>query len=293
VDLALAGHRVVRLKGGDPSIFARTGEEVEACRDAGVPVRIVPGVTTASAAAASLGGSLTHRDHAQRVQFVTAHDRHGDLPEELNLGALTDPKATTVVYMGRRTASKLAARLIDNGLPPDTPVAAVCDVSRPTQEQLETTIFDIAHGITLPGNGPLIILIGASVRPARETTPNLNQGPYCTVSAGRPVKGLDERLPALPSSWSLLSARSQGPWCCLHWDLIKIRNSAHHSSADNHPEKCHLQNQLAREAWSFLHGLREEKERLRKHYTRDVQFRKRPNNQLVNLRIRCHLSPAI
>ncbi|WP_445503402.1 siroheme synthase CysG [Microvirga sp. G4-2] len=207
VDLALAGHRVVRLKGGDPSIFARTGEEVEACQDAGVPVRIIPGVTTASAAAASLGGSLTHRDHAQRVQFVTAHDRHGDLPEELNLGALVDPLATTVVYMGRRTASKLAARLIDNGLQPDTPVAAVSDASRPTQEQLETTLVDLAHGATLPGSGPLIILIGASVRPARETTPNLHQGSYHTVRARQPVNGIGERLPVLFSSWSLVSVR--------------------------------------------------------------------------------------
>ncbi|PVE23854.1 uroporphyrinogen-III C-methyltransferase [Microvirga sp. KLBC 81] len=200
VDLALAGQRVVRLKGGDPSIFARTGEEVEACQNAGVPVRIVPGVTTASAAAASLGGSLTHRDHAQRVQFVTAHDRHGRLPEELNVSALSDPRATTVVYMGRRTAPKLAARLIENGLLPGTPVVAISDVSRPTQEHLETTIFDIAHGVTLPGNGPLIILIGAAIKPARETTPNLHQRPYRTTGARQPVNGLGERLPALFSS---------------------------------------------------------------------------------------------
>ncbi|KLK91178.1 hypothetical protein AA309_21645 [Microvirga vignae] len=200
VDLALAGHRVVRLKGGDPSIFARTGEEVGACQDAGVPVRIVPGVTTASAAAASLGGSLTHRDHAQRVQFVTAHDRHGDLPEELNLGALADPQTTTVVYMGRRTASKLAARLIKSGLPSDTPVAAVSDVSRPTQEQLQATIFDLAHGATLPGTGPLIIIIGASVRPVHEAASDLVQRSYHPAGAEQPVSGPGQRLPALFSS---------------------------------------------------------------------------------------------
>lgn len=164
VDLALAGNRVVRLKGGDPAIFGRTGEEVESCRDAGVPVRIVPGITTASAAAAALCGSLTHRDHAQRVQFVTGHDRHGDLPDNLDIGALADPRATTVIYMGRRTASKLAARLIESGLPSDTPAAALCDVSRRTQTHLATTIADIARGHPLPGDGPLIILVGASLR---------------------------------------------------------------------------------------------------------------------------------
>jgi uroporphyrin-III C-methyltransferase/precorrin-2 dehydrogenase/sirohydrochlorin ferrochelatase len=168
VDLALAGQRVVRLKGGDPAIFGRTGEEVAACREAGVPVRIVPGVTTASAAAASLNGSLTHRDHAQRVQFVTAHDRHGGLPENLNIRALADPQATTVIYMGRRTASKLAARLIENGLPPDTPVAAVSNVSRDNQMSLHTAITNVARGDLLPEDGPLIIMIGASVGAARD-----------------------------------------------------------------------------------------------------------------------------
>jgi uroporphyrin-III C-methyltransferase/precorrin-2 dehydrogenase/sirohydrochlorin ferrochelatase len=168
VDLALAGQRVVRLKGGDPAVFGRTGEEVAACREAGVPVRIVPGVTTASAAAAALNGSLTHRDHAQRVQFATAHDRHGGLPENLNIAALADPQATTVIYMGRRTASKLAVQLIESGLPADTPIAAVSNVSRDNQRCLHTTIMDVAHGASLPEDGPLIIMIGASVAAARE-----------------------------------------------------------------------------------------------------------------------------
>ncbi|MBQ0822710.1 uroporphyrinogen-III C-methyltransferase [Microvirga sp. HBU67558] len=163
VDLALAGERVVRLKGGDPAIFGRTGEEVAACREAGVPVRVVPGITTASAAAASLNASLTHRDHAQRVQFITAHDRHGDLPESLNLAALADPLATTVVYMGRRTASKLATRMVESGLPSDTPVVAISNVSRDDQDSVHSTIGNVARGIDLPEDGPLIIAIGASV----------------------------------------------------------------------------------------------------------------------------------
>jgi uroporphyrin-III C-methyltransferase/precorrin-2 dehydrogenase/sirohydrochlorin ferrochelatase len=197
VDLALAGERVVRLKGGDPAIFGRTGEEVAACRDAGVPVRIVPGITSASAAAALLNGSLTHRDHAQRVQFVTAHDRHGGLPENLNIGALADPQATTVVYMGRRTASKLATRLIEGGLPSDTPVAAVSNVSRDNQKSLHTTIMDVARGVSLPEDGPVIIMIGASVGAAGEVVVQRETASYhrdemrpCRIGAERTLSSL-------------------------------------------------------------------------------------------------------
>ena len=125
VDLALAGERVVRLKGGDPAIFGRTGEEADACREAGVPVRVVPGVTTASAAAASLGLSLTHRQHAHRLQFVTGHGRNGGLPQNLDFDALAEPGATTVVYMARRTGAEIARRLIAHGLPGDTPAVVL------------------------------------------------------------------------------------------------------------------------------------------------------------------------
>ncbi|WP_375458694.1 siroheme synthase CysG [uncultured Enterovirga sp.] len=163
VDLALAGERVVRLKGGDPAFFGRTGEEVEACRAAGIPVRIVPGVTSASAAAASLDLSLTHRDHAGRVQFITAHDRRGDLPADLDEAALADPRSTLVVYMGRRTAGRLAERLLGRGLPATTPVLAVSDASRPTQSHLATTLAELARGVSLPDHSPVVILIGAAL----------------------------------------------------------------------------------------------------------------------------------
>jgi uroporphyrin-III C-methyltransferase/precorrin-2 dehydrogenase/sirohydrochlorin ferrochelatase len=162
-NLALAGERVVRLKGGDPSIFGRSGEEIEACREAGVPVRVVPGVTTASAAAASLGVSLTHRDHAQRVQFVTGHDRQGDLPADLDIGALADPQSTLVIYMGRRTGPQLARKLIDAGLSGDTPVAAIADVTRPEEVQFRARLRDIVEGLQLPERRPAILLIGAAL----------------------------------------------------------------------------------------------------------------------------------
>ncbi len=163
VDLALAGERVVRLKGGDPAIFGRTGEEVEACRRAGIPVRIVPGVTSASAAAASLDLSLTHRDHAQRVQFVTGHDRHGALPEDLDIAALADSRTTLVVYMGRRTGAALAGRLLAAGLAPGTPVIAVSNASRPDQVSAAMDVAGLAAGSALPEDGPVVILIGAAL----------------------------------------------------------------------------------------------------------------------------------
>lgn len=163
VDLALSGQRVVRLKGGDPSLFGRAGEEVAACREALVPVRIVPGVTTASAAAASLNLSLTHRDHAQRVQFVTGHDRHGGIPDDLDYAQLADPRSTLVVYMARRTAAKLATRLLAEGLSPSTPVLAMSDVSRPGQQNRAATLLDLAAGLDMPDRSPVIVLIGAAL----------------------------------------------------------------------------------------------------------------------------------
>ncbi len=161
VDLALAGERVVRLKGGDPSVFGRSGEEIAACREAGVPVRIVPGITTASAAASSLAVSLTHRNHAQRLHFVTGHDRTGRLPEDLDFAALADPRATLVVYMGRRTSAALAGRLVAAGLGPDTPVVALADVSRPDEERVAGTLAELGSGRLRFAEGrPVIILIG-------------------------------------------------------------------------------------------------------------------------------------
>jgi uroporphyrin-III C-methyltransferase/precorrin-2 dehydrogenase/sirohydrochlorin ferrochelatase len=172
VDLALAGERVVRLKGGDPAIFGRLGEEVEACRAAGVPVQVVPGITSASAAAASLALSLTHRDHAQKVQFVTGHDRHGHLPDDLDLDALADPRATTVVYMGRRTATTLASALLKRGLAASTPVIVVTDVSRPQQQHRTTTLDELAAQDSFEGKAaPTLIMIGAALQTANALQP--------------------------------------------------------------------------------------------------------------------------
>lgn len=163
VEAALAGERVVRLKGGDPAIFGRATEELAACRAAGVPVQICPGVTAASAAAASLGLSLTLRGLARRLTFVTAHARAG---EELVLDwdALADPQATLAIYMGKAAAPVVSARLIAAGLAPDTPVVMVESASLPEERHFSTRLdlLPLAARAAL-GDGPAVILVGRSV----------------------------------------------------------------------------------------------------------------------------------
>jgi uroporphyrin-III C-methyltransferase len=163
VEAALAGERVVRLKGGDPSIFGRSTEELDACRAAGIPVHICPGITAASAAAAGLGASLTLRGLARRLTFVTAHARAG---EELDLdwASLADPQATLAVYMGKRAAPIVASGLIGAGLSPDTPVALVENASLPNERIFRTSLglLPLAARSAL-GDGPALILIGAAV----------------------------------------------------------------------------------------------------------------------------------
>ncbi|NJS39973.1 MAG: uroporphyrinogen-III C-methyltransferase [Rhodobacteraceae bacterium] len=161
VDYALTGARVVRLKSGDSGIFGRLEEELSALHAAGIGCEIVPGVTSASAAAAAAGIPLTRRGHAQRVQFITAADTSGNLPPGLNLPALADPQATTVVFMGKRTFPALAAALIAHGLPPDTPAMLAEGVSTPEQRLHRSTIAGLAETLAhdrspLPG----LILFG-------------------------------------------------------------------------------------------------------------------------------------
>ncbi|MGL4235320.1 uroporphyrinogen-III C-methyltransferase [Tabrizicola sp.] len=158
VDYALTGAHVVRLKSGDSGIFGRLEEELTAVRAAGIPCEIIPGVTSASAAAALAGIPLTRRTHAQRVQFITAADTSGKLPPGLNLPALADPKATTVVFMGKRTFPALAAALIAHGLSPDTPALLAEAVSTPEQHLHRSTIAGLA-AVLAEDRGPLVGLI--------------------------------------------------------------------------------------------------------------------------------------
>ncbi|HVV94387.1 MAG TPA: siroheme synthase CysG [Hyphomicrobiales bacterium] len=163
VELAGRGLSVVRLKGGDPMVFGRAGEEIAALRAAGVEVAVIPGVTAALAAAAALGVSLSHRDHARRIQFVTGHDRHGRLAPDLDFAALADPAATTAVYMGRGTAPALATRLIAEGLQPSTPVAIVENVSSGAQQLDRSDLGRLADEGAGDGRDPVVILIGAAI----------------------------------------------------------------------------------------------------------------------------------
>jgi uroporphyrin-III C-methyltransferase len=161
VDYAATGARVVRLKSGDPAIFGRLEEEITALRAAGIAFEIVPGVTSATAAAAAALIPLTRRLTARRVQFVTGHDVAGALPADLNLPALADPQATTVVFMPKRTFPLLADRLIAHGLSPETPCLLAENVSHPDQRLTRDTLAGLAARLGAePSTAPALILYG-------------------------------------------------------------------------------------------------------------------------------------
>lgn len=164
VAAALAGERVVRLKGGDPSIFGRSAEEMNSLRAHGVPVRLCPGITAASAAAASLGCSLTLRGLSRKLILVTAHARAGD-QLDLDWRALADPEATLAIYMGKSAAAEVSARLIASGLPAETPIAIVENASLPQERHFATRLdlLPLAARATL-GSGPALLLIGNAIR---------------------------------------------------------------------------------------------------------------------------------
>jgi uroporphyrin-III C-methyltransferase len=161
VDHALTGQKVVRLKSGDCGMFGRLEEEIIALQAAGIAYEIIPGVTSASAAAAAYGIPLTRRLTARRVQFITGADVTGGLPENTNMAALADPNATTVVYMGRRTFTDFAVTLIEHGLSPDTPALLAEAVSTPDQKITRHTIASLAeHLKSEQSPNPALIFYG-------------------------------------------------------------------------------------------------------------------------------------
>lgn len=161
VDYAADGARVVRLKSGDGGMFGRLEEELVALREAGIPYEIIPGIPSACAAAAAAGIPLTRRLTARRVQFVTGHDVAGQLPEDLNMAALADDQATTVVFMGKRTFPKLARMLTDHGLPSDTPALLAEAVGTPEQSLHRGTISTLAARLAKEsGTAPALIVYG-------------------------------------------------------------------------------------------------------------------------------------
>jgi uroporphyrin-III C-methyltransferase/precorrin-2 dehydrogenase/sirohydrochlorin ferrochelatase len=167
VSLAASGKRVVRLKGGDALIFGRAGEEIEACRVAGIPVEVVPGITAAQGAAASLGVSLTQREVARRVQYITGHGADGRLPKDIDWASLADRATTTVVYMPKRTLTALSAAALAHGIAPDMPALAVIAATRPEQTVVFGTISDIATRLGAPDpTHPVIVMIGRAMAEA-------------------------------------------------------------------------------------------------------------------------------
>jgi len=161
VEYARSGAKVVRLKSGDPTLFGRLEEEIVALRAAAIPFEIIPGVTSATAAAAAALIPLTRRLTARRVQFVTGHDVAGALPADLNLPALADPLATTVVFMPKRTFPALADRLIAHGLPPATPCLLAENVSHPDQRLTRDTVAGMAARLAADlSPAPALILYG-------------------------------------------------------------------------------------------------------------------------------------
>lgn len=164
---AREGQNVVRLKSGDPSIFGRAGEELEALAAAGIECRIVPGVTAALGLAAQLGVSLTHRDHAHSVRFVTGHGRNAALPEDLDWQGLADPATTLIAYMAGRTSGEFAEKLIAHGLSADMPAVAAAGLGSAAAETRRGTLSELAELVAgLDRAQPILIGIGLAFKPA-------------------------------------------------------------------------------------------------------------------------------
>ena len=166
VAFALQGLDVVRLKGGDPFIFGRGGEELEACREAGIETHIVPGVTAALAASASAGAPLTHRGLAQAVTFVTGHSAKGNEPD-LDWTSLAKVNHTVVIYMGLSMAALIAARLMTAGRSGSTPALIVENASRADERRVVTTLSELAESAASL-DGPAMLIVGEAMALAQE-----------------------------------------------------------------------------------------------------------------------------
>ncbi len=162
IEHALAGRRVVRLKGGDPHVFGRGGEEVQALQAAGIAFEVVPGISAANGCAAAAGIPLTHRDFANTCTFLPGHLADGST--DLDWPALARPAQTLVFYMGVERVARIAARLIEHGLPADTPAAIVRDGTRDTQEVLATGLAALADLAPTHGSQPGLLIIGRTVQ---------------------------------------------------------------------------------------------------------------------------------
>ncbi|MGB5559406.1 MAG: uroporphyrinogen-III C-methyltransferase [Paracoccaceae bacterium] len=164
VDLARAGKRVLRLKGGDPFVFGRGGEEAQTLVQHGVPIRIIPGISAGIGGLAYAGIPVTHRDVNQSVTFVTGHDQSGETPSSLDWAAISRGSQVIVIYMGIKHIAQISAALIAAGRGLSEPVAVVTNATTSSQRVLETTLGTIEADIAANGiEPPAIICVGRSV----------------------------------------------------------------------------------------------------------------------------------
>jgi uroporphyrin-III C-methyltransferase/precorrin-2 dehydrogenase/sirohydrochlorin ferrochelatase len=162
VRLAQEGKRVLRLKAGDPFIFGRGGEEIEALSEHGITFQVIPGVTAAAGCAAYAGIPLTHRDHAQACIFVTGHSKDGEL--DLNWTALIQPRQTVVVYMGLSSLGLITEGFVAHGADPETPAAVVENGTRESQRVITGTLASLPGKSAEAGiEGPALIIVGSVV----------------------------------------------------------------------------------------------------------------------------------
>jgi uroporphyrin-III C-methyltransferase/precorrin-2 dehydrogenase/sirohydrochlorin ferrochelatase len=181
--LARQGKHVVRLKSGDPMIFGRAGEEIEMLESHGIAVSVVPGISAGLALASRLGVSLTHRDHAQSVRFVTGHSRKGALPTTLNWAALADPATTSVYYMSRRTLPGIVAELSAKGMSLTTPAIIAGSLGRPDEQIWRGAIGEAIAAVEhFPLSAPTIFAVGDALQ-NRDMQRHLSPEP-CEISVG-------------------------------------------------------------------------------------------------------------
>ena len=163
VRLAREGKRVVRLKGGDPFIFGRGGEEIDALLEHGIAFEVVPGITAAAGAAAYAGIPLTHRDYAQSCVFVTGHLKDGSA--QLDWQALTRPRQTVAVYMGVGGLAQICQGFVEHGMPASTPAAVVEKATLPEQRVIEGTLGTLAETANAERVAPpALLIVGEVVR---------------------------------------------------------------------------------------------------------------------------------
>lgn len=164
VELARAGHRVLRLKGGDPFVFGRGGEEAQTLVQHGIPIRIIPGISAGIGGLAYAGIPVTHRDVNQSVTFVTGHDQSGQTPSSLNWKAISEGSQVIVIYMGMKHIGQITQGLLDAGRPATEPVAIVTNATTDAQQVLETTLGTVIVDLAASGlEPPAIICVGRSV----------------------------------------------------------------------------------------------------------------------------------